>query len=295
MYAMVEQRMRIGIALGGGVVRGLAHIGVLQVLVEAGIPIALVSGASAGAIIGAAYCAGLSLPHMAMLARQLRWDRLLRPSWPSRGLFSFEPLARLLVRELGELDFADLHLPFAVSAVNIETGQPVILRSGSVARAVQASCAIPGVIAPVEIDGALLADGHFGDAVPVRALRQMGADYVIGVDIMQPTLRRRLGFLGYGSAALEIILQRAGRGVDEADCLVQPNLAGKTYLRFSRREALIHLGALAARDKLGQITADLVSLAGQPIHHSMAREAQEQVSEAPREASDTFTAGAAAL
>jgi NTE family protein len=244
---------KIGLALGGGVVRGLAHIGVLEVLERHAIPLHCVTGASVGSLVGSAYCAGLSLAEIRAMALRLHWWDLGALTWPRRGLLSFRKLEALLIRTRGDLTFDQLHRPFAVAATDMETGAPVMLHTGRVAPAVHASCAVPGVIAPVEIDGRLLGDGNFSDSIPVRAARTLGANYVIGVDIMPPRLRRRLGPPGYLMAAIEILIQRAGDGLVEADCLIQPALSGATYLRFSKAHQLIALGAQAAEAQIPRI------------------------------------------
>ncbi|MEW5868629.1 MAG: patatin-like phospholipase family protein [Chloroflexota bacterium] len=254
---MGEPRKRVGLALGGGLVRGWAHIGVLSVLQEQGIPIDYVAGTSAGSIIGAAYCAGMDAERIHRYALTFRWRRITRLTWPRRGWLSFEKLEHWMVKELGELDFADLKVPLTVVATDIEHGQPVVLRQGPVARAVRASCSLPGAVAPVEWQGHWLCDGGLSDMVPVDVLREMGAEYVIGVDIFGFKIRSYLGPIGYLLAGLEILLERAGGGIDEADCLIAPELSGKTYLRFSRRFELYELGRRAALEKLPCIRAAL--------------------------------------
>jgi NTE family protein len=249
----MENHKRIGLALGGGVVRGMAHIGVLSVLEQAGIPIDCVAGSSVGSVIGAAYCAGLSPEQLYQFASMVSWWRIARPVWPVRGLVSFQRLERLLMRELGDISFADLRIPFAVVATDLIQAEIVVLHRGKVAPAVRASCSVPGVVVPAELDGRLLCDGNFSDSVPVSVVRQMGASYVIGVDIFTPKIRPNLGPLGYGVAGIEILIQAAGGGIRSADCLISPNLAGKTYLLFSKRDELFELGAQAARSSLAEI------------------------------------------
>jgi NTE family protein len=248
---------RVGLALGGGLVRGMAHIGVLKVLEEAGIPVDFISGTSAGAMVAAAYAAGMNSDRLRDFSLRLGWFRLLRPVWPVRGFLSFDPLGRLLARELGDPDFSDLGIPLAVVATDMELGVPIELSAGKVVPAVQASCSVPGFIAPYELDGRLLCDGGVTDMLPVKVLRDMGADYVIGVDVFVFDLRRFLGPFGYMAATIELLLERAGEGVTQADCLISPDLKGKTYLRFSRRDQLIELGRQAALAKIDCIRADL--------------------------------------
>jgi NTE family protein len=234
-------------------VRGLAHIGVLSVLEREGIPIDYVAGTSAGSLIGAVYSAGLSVEEILEFATRLHWWNIARPVWPVRGFVSFDKMERWLVKELGDLDIADLKLPYAAVATDLRTGQPVCFRQGKLAPAVRASCSVPGVVTPVELDGHLLGDGSLANTVPVSVLREMGADFVIGVDIFQSSIHPRWGPFGMGFTALEILVQRAGGGIVQADCLISPELGGETYLRFSQKERLFDLGAKAAEGSLGCI------------------------------------------
>ena len=243
----------VGLALGGGVVRGLAHIGVLTVLEQEGIPINLVAGSSVGSVIGAAYSAGIKLDRLVEFSRQINWLRIASPVWPVRGLVSFQRLERLLIGEIGDVTFADLKLPYAAVATDLHTGEMVAINYGRVAPAVRASCSVPGIVEPALIDGRVLVDGNYSNSTPVSVVREMGAEYVIGVDIFTPTLRDYLGPIGYAIAGFEILVQAAGGGIATADCLISPDLKGKTYLRFSKREQLLELGKEAAREKLPTI------------------------------------------
>jgi NTE family protein len=190
-------------------------------------------------------------------APDFSWWRISRPVFSGRGFVSFDRLARWMIAELGDLEFVDLKVPCAVVATDLEVGVPVTLCQGRLAPAVQASCSVPGFVTPVELDGKLLGDGGVSDMLPVSVLREMGAEYVIGVDIFTFELRSYLGPIGYLLAALEILLERAGGGIDEADCLVAPELGGMTYLRFSKRKELYELGRRAALEKLPCIRHNL--------------------------------------
>lgn len=247
----------VGLALSGGVSRGPAHIGVLNVLVQQGVPIDCVTGVSAGSIIGAVFCAGLSLEKMKQLALQIGWRRIARLVWPRRGFLSFKKLERFLIELIGDVEFQQLKIPFAVVATDLLSGEPVILREGRVATAVHASCAVPGFVEPVERDGRLLGDGGVSCNLPGKQIRALGADYVIGVDLMQPQLRRRLGPFRFGTMALETLIQRSGGGPDSVDCLIRPALAGFNSLDFGRAAYLIERGDAAARQQQDAILAAL--------------------------------------
>jgi NTE family protein len=248
---------RIGLALSGGISRGPAHIGVLNVLTQAGLPIDCVSGVSAGSIIGAVFCAGVPLEKMNELAGQTGWRRIARPVWPRRGFITFKRLERYLIDVIGDVDFEELKIPFAVVTTDLLTGEPVVINEGRVATAVHASCAVPGFVEPVEREGRLLGDGGVSCNLPGKQVRALGADYVIGVDLMQPHLRRRLGPFRFGVMALETLIQRSGGGPESVDCLIQPMLAGFNSLNFGRAAFLIEHGEMAARHQWDAIRTAL--------------------------------------
>jgi NTE family protein len=252
-----EVPRRLGLALGGGVARGPAHLGVLQALHAAQVPIACVAGSSAGAIAGAFYCAGRSLPAVEAALAQISWLRLARPVWPRRGLVSFRRLEAWLTGMVGNMRFADLPVPLAVVATDMETGEAVTLREGPVARAVHASCAVPGLVEPVGWEGRWLCDGGIANNVPVNAARALGAEVVVGVDLFRPQVRRGWGALGYGAVAIEHMVRRSGGGLDSADILISPELGGMGYFSFRQSQRVVALGAQAAEAALGAIRAAL--------------------------------------
>ncbi len=251
------KRKKVGLALSGGVVRGFAHVGVLAVLDRENVPVDMVTGASVGSIIGAAYATGMKLPHIVDMAEQMQWQRIARPTFSEDGLLSFEKLEEWLVRVFGRLHFEDLAIPFAAVATDLETGEPVVLDSGPLAPAIRASCSVPGVVTPARINGRILCDGGISDNLPIDVVRRMGAEYIIGVDVFRHAPKwPLLGPLGRGLAAVEIMVERSG-GLEGADVLIVPELSGKTYMRFDKRKELIALGQEAAEAHLPTIRADL--------------------------------------
>lgn len=263
MTSKPVNRPAVGLALGGGVVRGFAHLGVISVLEEAGIPIDVVSGSSAGSLVAALYSYGLSCQEALDIARHLNWLKIASLRFPSKGILSFHKLERWLDNLIGPIDIEDLPKTFAAVATDLQSGEKVVLDHGKLSPVLRASCSIPGIFDPCYIDGRPLGDGSLVDSIPVDIARQLGADYVIGVNILTPTVREHWGALGYGIDALEILIQRTGGGYDAADCLISPQLAGCTYLRFSKVDELFEHGQEAARKMLPTITADLESLAEQ--------------------------------
>ena len=241
-------RLRIGLALSGGVARGPVHVGVLSVLEREGIPIDYVAGASAGALVGAAYCAGLPIENLQRLAANASWRNVANPTWPRYGLVSFAKMETFIENAVGDLDLRDLAIPFAAVVTDLDLGEQVALQTGCLATAVRASCSVPGIVNPVKIEGRYYCDGGVADNLPVDVVRQMGADFVIGVDLFMPIYRRRLGPLGAGSAALQTLIRQAGGGYKDADCLIKPEVSGHSYLNISSKKSkqYMALGVAAA-------------------------------------------------
>ncbi len=260
-------RKKVGLALSGGVARGPVHVGVLSVLEREGIPIDYIAGTSAGSIVGAAYCAGLEIPQLRSLALDTGWRSMAGLTFSRHGLFSFEKMEAYLESLVGNLDIRDLAIPFTAVVTDMERGQPVYLQKGRLATAVRASCSVPGVITPVEIAGRFYCDGGVTNNLPVKVVREMGADYVIAVDLFVPLYRPRLGVIGALLAALEMLIRHAGGGGGQADCLIEPALAGHNYLNFSRRKSqqYIALGEMAAQQVIPTIKAAL-NLQEKPAH-----------------------------
>jgi NTE family protein len=250
-------RLKVGLALGGGVARGLAHIGVLSVLESAGVPIDCIAGTSIGAMIGASYCAGLTTADLRKIAARTSWLHLSTPWVSASGLITFKKMERWVEDTIGDFDVRDLAIPFAAVASDVLSGQRVVLSEGRLSTAIRASCSVPGFAPPVEINGRMLVDGGITDNIPADVARLLGADYVIGVDIFVPVLRRRLGPFSQGIAAIETLVRHAGKGSHECDTLIVPQMAGRSYFHFSEYERYITLGEEATLTHLPTILNDL--------------------------------------
>jgi NTE family protein len=253
-----SQFKKIGLVLGGGVVRGFAHIGIIKILSELEIPINLVVGASVGALVGALYCTGIKYDRMLEIASELNWMKIARLVWPRQGFLSLQPLEDWIRNKMGDIEFGDLAIPLALATTDLKSGEKLIIQSGNVARAVHASCSVPGIIQPVQIGDHLLGDGCLVDTIPVDVARALGAEYVIAVDLFQHKIRKSWGAFGYGVATLELIVRNSGGGLHQPDCLISPNLGGATYLRFSKSKELISLGQRSALEKLPLLKNDLL-------------------------------------
>jgi NTE family protein len=181
------RRKKIGLALGGGAARGLAHIGVLEVLQKEGIPIDMVAGTSAGAIVGALYAQGKDSNEIKSLALEFGNRKLAHfvdPYLPKSGFIRGRKIQDLLVSYIGDIRFSDMKIPFACVATDVETGEEVVLDQGSVPEAVRASISIPGVFAVARWKGRYLVDGGVVNPVPVNILKGMGANFVIAVNVI---------------------------------------------------------------------------------------------------------------
>ena len=177
-------RPRIGLALGGGAARGLAHIGVLKVLEQADIPIDIIAGTSMGAFIGAMYAAGVPIDHMEKAALEIDWRsmaRLLDPVLPTSGLTDSKKLVSFIAELLPARDFEDLNRPLAITATDINTGEAVIIKQGDLLEALRAGLAFPGIFSPVRFGQRFLVDGGLCKPIPIDVARHLGADKVIGV------------------------------------------------------------------------------------------------------------------
>ena len=185
---MAKTRKTIGLALGSGAARGWAHIGVLRTLTRVGLQPDLIAGCSIGALVGAAYAAGEldSLEQWVRGFTRLQVMSLLDPTF-SGGLFRGDKVFGVAEERVGELTFSELQLPFACVATELETGREHWLQEGPVMGAVRASCSIPGMFVPVQLDGRWLIDGAVVNPVPVSLCRAMGADLVIAVNLNSDT------------------------------------------------------------------------------------------------------------
>jgi NTE family protein len=249
-------RKRVGLALGGGGARGMAHVGVIRVLERAGIAVDCIAGTSAGSLVGVAYAAGLNSDQLLEMALRMRWRDILQPVWPRQGFISFAKLESFLARSLGDLTFADLKIPYAAVTADLATGKQVVLREGRVARAVRASCSVPGIATPVEIDGRLLVDGGVVNNLPISVVRNLGADVVIAVGLALPPGDYPRGALRIGIAAIEFLILKAGDDPATADVhLPVPVWGLGTMVRTSQRHRLISLGQRIAEQSLPEIRA----------------------------------------
>jgi len=245
-------RPLIGLALGGGFARGLAHIGVLKVLEENRIPVDFVAGTSVGAIVGAAYCSGISPREMEEIAALVRFRDFARWTVSPLGLCSNDRMTVFLKRLLKARTFEELQIPLAVSATDVLSGEGCVFRSGTLVDAVRASCAYPGMFLPVSINGRLYVDGMLAHAVPTVPLREMGAERVLAVHLISHWLMRdpRHVFDIIGQCFSIAQARMTALWQNAADLILTPDVCGFTYDCFDRAPELIASGERAARAAL---------------------------------------------
>lgn len=251
--AEIKRTPKIGIALGGGFARGLAHIGVFKVLEEENIPVHMVAGTSVGAIMGAAYCSGVTIPELEELARKVRFATFARWTISRCGFASNDRMAAFLARTLKVHTFEECRIPLAVTATNFNTGGGTVFTSGSIIDPVRASCAYPGMFLPVEIDGRWLVDGMLSYPVPTCPLRDMGADRILGVHLKgqwskTTAPRHFFDVIGQSFAIAQDMMSPVWKAA--ADLIIEPDVAGYDYDDFSRAGELIRIGERAMRSAL---------------------------------------------
>ena len=254
---MERNRKRVGVALGAGGMRGMAHIGILQVLEEAGIPIDLISGASVGAFFGAAYAAEMDLYALGRFAGWLRkFDVLDVPNPFRNGLLSGNKFQKLIRLVTDDRTFAETCIPFWCSAVDLKTGETQYLHEGPLYSAVRASISIPGLLRPMRMNGHMYIDGGTVEELPIDILRQNGADIVIGVDlsIAPPYQPRRERVQQILFRSVDIMRAAINRFMPKvADVLIRPDVSFMGQIIPHDAAESIRVGRAAAYEALPAI------------------------------------------
>src|SRR5512147_1460919 len=248
---------KIGLALSGGAARGIAHIAVLDALEMEGVPIHAIAGTSAGSIVGALYASGMPVNEIKHILLKTTWTDILQFNFPRRGLISSEGIYRFMDSILPVKKFSSLLFPFAAVATDLRTGEKVSITTGSVARAVQASCSMPIIFTPTEINKRLLIDGGASSQIPVRTTREeLGAQKVIAVNVnYNATETGELDSMFKIAVHLSILWSSRNARVEEklADVLVNVNTKGISLYNLSRAKELLKRGRMATEEKLPEI------------------------------------------
>jgi NTE family protein len=247
---------KIGLVLGGGGARGLAHIGVLKVLEEEDIPIDMLAGASVGALIGALYAAGVSTTEMEEMSQEIGWSSLTNYNKFSmmRLVLTEQPLSSknmevYLEKHINGKRFDELKLPFACVATDLQTGERVVFREGPVALAARASATIPGLFEPVVFRHRLLVDGGLVGNIPTDLVTSMGADRVIAVDVTSDLSRfQPRSMIATLNQAISIQSEsKAQEELAKADFVIRPKLGDITAMDLARSADCIDAGSIATR------------------------------------------------
>ena len=268
VVAVPKRPPKIGLALGGGAARGFAHVGVIQVLEEAGLRPQFVTGTSAGSLVAAIYASGKTTAQLQQVAETM--DEAAIADWIlplfNRGMLRGEALARYVNTQVGGALIENFPIPLGIVATDLHSGQAILFQRGDTGTAVRASSAVPAVFQPVKIGDREYVDGGLVSPIPVRYARQMGAELVIGVDISSDPQGNR------ANDTLQILLQTfaiMGKSINsyelkEADVVVRPALSGTGSADFSSRRRSIEAGRAAMlaalpalRNKLGELARPL--------------------------------------
>ena len=263
-------RLRVGLALSGGAARGIAHVGVLRALTEHEIPIDAIAGASAGALVGGSYAAGLSISQLEEMSRKFRWRHTARLSFSRLGLQSNARMEDFLRARLPVTRFEDLKIPFAAMVTDLKDGTAVVLRdTGDVPFAIRASCCLPALYVPCRSpDGRWFVDGGLVANLPISYTRQLGADVVIAVDVgadgarFMDLPRTALGVLTQTFVAVERIVSNQEKA--NADLVIVPKVGHIRWDETRRAGELAQVGYEAAIESMDRIKSLVAARAGGP-------------------------------
>ncbi len=253
---------RVGLVLGGGAARGFAHVGVIRVLEREKIPIDLIVGTSVGSLVGAIYADKKNSFELEWIAFSLEEKDLFDYTFisPTQGFVRGERIEDFVLNKLSARELQQLKVPLSVVATDIQNGEMVVLQTGSVARAIRASSAIPGIFIPVRYQGKLLVDGGVLNSVPVDVARKMGADVVIAVDLGGG--RKAAQVNNIFDAIVQSLHLMAIEGTEarlrEADVVIQPQVSHIGLIDFSKKKELLTLGIQAAEQALPRIREKLL-------------------------------------
>jgi NTE family protein len=251
----------VGLALGGGMARGCAHVGVLRELEKAGIPIDLIAGTSVGSLIGGAYAAGLTPDQIETLGLNISWNDLGRVTISRLGFYDSKRTEDFIRANFPVTEFEQTRIPFGAVATDIQTGKMVVFTEGSLPLAIRASCAMPIFYTPVMVNGRMMVDGGLVGHIPASVARMMGADVVIAVDvnsqhlpIPQPThlftvMTQALAIMGRSAV---------GYLYADADIVIRPQIENIRPDDLSKAEEMIKAGEEATLRVIHRIQKMLV-------------------------------------
>jgi len=249
------RRPIIGLALGSGGARGFAHLGVIKVLRENGIPIDLIAGSSMGAMVGCFYGAGLDIDRLYTLAKAFKRKYYLDFTVPKMGFISGKRVKDLIRIFTHGKELQDLDIPVAVVATDLVSGEKVVFKDGPISNAVRASIAIPGIFTPEKLNGRLLIDGGVIDRIPVSVVKDMGADIIIAVDVSHVNTNTEI------TSIFDVIMQSIDIMQMElvtnreiaSDIMIRPRVEMYSSRAFTNINDIISIGEEETRKQMAKI------------------------------------------
>ena len=258
MLFFKRKRKKIGLALGGGAARGIAHVGVLKAFQKHHIPIHYIAGTSSGSIVGGLFSAGMDVDRMVNELPKLRWRDFAGVHLSRKGMVSSKPLESVIQRYVGQKKMRDLVIPFSPLATNVVTGDGEALNDPDLDlhRAIRASASFPGVYAPCEINGQYYFDGGASANIPSQIVRDMGADIVISVDVIPHMvlnhMPRHLAILA--DRGLDLILHGVSEKMcEESDFVLKPITEYIHSFQVKKGPQLVEMGMACVENNLETI------------------------------------------
>ena len=257
-----KPKATVALALGGGASKGFAHIGIIKVLKENNIPIKIVTGTSAGSIVGSMYASGMSPDRLELEAEILGKTDLVDLTLSTSGFIKGEKLQNYINRKVGNRPMQQFPIKFAAVATDFESGKPVVFNVGNAGQAVRASASIPNVFQPVVIGNRKYVDGGLSQPVPVSAAKKMGANFIIAVDISaRPAKNVSQGMFSYLDQTFNVMSQTAlHQELGQANVVIKPQVLELGSVGgFDQKQRAIQLGEQAARAALPEIKRKLAA------------------------------------
>jgi len=235
----------IGVALSGGTARSVTHVGVLKALVEEGLPVDYLAATSGGSIVGTFFASGMPMASLLQLANNLSWSKLVSLKFSRLGFVSSKRIEDFVEDIIGDITFADLKVPSYVIATRLSDGSKRVFDSGSVAKAVRASCSIPQIFLPMEVDGEYYVDGGVSEYMPVNTLQDLGEMFVIGSNLAQrqPMYSRPNNYVQLALHMMGLMSKtNLVKSVARADVVIHPDTDSFSPFGFDDTQRLIDVG-----------------------------------------------------
>lgn len=248
-------RPKVALALGSGGARGFAHIGVIKVLRDEGIPIDMIAGSSIGALVGSIYCSNLDIERMYQLSKYFNQKYYMDVVVPKMGFVAGKRIKEFMKMITYGKNIEELKVPLAIVATDILAGEKVVFTEGDIASAVRASISVPGIFVPEKIDGKLLVDGGVIDRIPISVAKEMGADIVIGVDVSAIQKNQPIqSIYDVIMQSIDILQYEAVKNRELAsDIMLRPDVAQFDSKSFTNLEEIIKVGEEEARKHIDEI------------------------------------------